>query len=58
MSVVEALRQNDSGTTSIYILLRCETSDAALEPRALEENPFITEIGLDLDRGDEQQRTD
>ena len=49
MSVVEELRQNDPARTKFYIRLHGETSDAALA-QALEQNPFVTEIGLSLDR--------
>ena len=54
MSVVEALRRNDPSKTTFYIRLRRETSDAALA-RALEQNPFVTEIMLDVDG---EQRAD
>ena len=54
MSVVEELRQNDPAMKSIRILLHVEPSDAELA-RALEQNPFVTEINLDLDG---EQRAD
>ena len=54
MSVIEALRQNDPARTTFNIRLRHETPNAALA-RALEQNPFVTEIILDLDRDEEQQ---
>ena len=49
MSIVEELRQNDPAMKSICILLHFETSDAALA-QALEQNPFVTDIVLDLER--------
>jgi len=53
MSVVDALRQNDPARTRFFhIRLREETSDLA---QALEQNQFITDIGLDMR---EEQRTD
>ena len=55
MSVVEELRQNDPAKTRIRIRLFYETSDADLA-QALEQNPFVTEIELDLHSNDEQQR--
>ena len=48
MSVVEELRQNDPAKTCIRIRLHDETSDAALA-QALEQNPFVTDIVLDVD---------
>ena len=54
MSVVDALRQNDPARTSTDINLSRETSDADLA-QALEQNQFITDIGLDMR---EEQRTD
>ena len=48
MSIVEELRQNDPAETRIRILLHRETSDAALA-QALEHNPFVTDIVLDLE---------
>ena len=48
MSILEILRQNDPEDTEIRIELRDETSDAALA-RALEQNPFVTDIVLDLE---------
>jgi len=47
MSVVNALLRNDPNVSSITIRLRSETSDADLA-RALEQNPFITEVYLYL----------
>ena len=47
MSVVEELRQNDPARKSIRILLMLESSDAALA-QALEQNPFVTDIVLNL----------
>ena len=52
MSVVEELRQNDPEMTAIRIALFDETSDLA---QALEQNPFVTEIELDLRFNDEQR---
>ena len=57
MSVVEELRQNDPENTFICLQLRYETSDAALA-RALELNPFVTRIRLNVDTDEEQQRPD
>ena len=54
MSVVEELRQNDPAKPSIRIRLHGETSDAALA-QALQQNPFVTEIILELDG---EQRAD
>ena len=54
MSVIEELRQNNPTRTCIWIRLRDETSDADLA-QALQQNPFVTEIGLDLE---EEQRAD
>ena len=54
MSVVEELLQNDPARVFIYIRLRRGISDAALA-RALEQNPFVTDIDLDLR---EEQRAD
>ena len=56
MSVVEELRQNDPARTHIVIRLigTGETSDADLA-RALQENPFVTAITLNLEG---VQRTD
>jgi len=54
MSVVQRLRQNDPARKFICIDLRLETSDADLA-EALEQNPFVTEIILDLEG---LQRTD
>ena len=48
MSVVQLLRQNNPARTSIWIELRDETSDADLA-QALEQNPFVTDIVLDLE---------
>ena len=48
MSIVEELRQNDPAMKSVSIFLRHETSDAALA-QALEQNPFVTDIILNLD---------
>jgi len=47
MSVVEELRQNNPATTEIRINLHDEPSDADLA-QALQQNPFITDITLDL----------
>ena len=58
MSVVEELRQNDPEDTAFYIVLHNETSDADLA-QALEQNPFVTEIHIDLEgdeEGEEQQQ--
>ena len=55
MSVVHTLRQNDPEKTAIRIELREEeTSDENLA-QALEQNPFVTEIELDLEG---EQRAD
>ena len=48
MSVVPALRRNDPAVTRIEINLRNETSDAGDLAQALEENPFITAITVNL----------
>jgi len=48
MTAVHRLRQNDPAQKSISILLRDEPSDADLA-QALEQNPFITDIGLFLE---------
>ena len=48
MTVVGALRRNDPERTRFCILLRDERSDADLA-QALEQNPFVTDITLDLD---------
>ena len=55
MSVVEELRQNDPENTFICLQLRYETSDAALA-RALEQNPFVTRIRLNMEDTEEQQQ--
>ena len=47
MSVIEELRQNDPARTTCYILLHRET-DADLA-QALEQNPFVADIGLNLE---------
>jgi len=47
MSVVELLRQNDPATTSILILLD-ENPGADLLAEALGQNPFVTNIAVDL----------
>ena len=47
MSAIEELRQNDPAMKSIRIRLSRETSDAALA-QALEQNPFVTDIVLNL----------
>jgi len=47
MSIVQQLRQNNPAMTSVRILLRLETSDADIA-QALEQNPFVTDIVLDL----------
>ena len=47
MSVVERLLRNDPAITDISIHLRLEPSDADLA-QALEQNPFVTEIDLNL----------
>jgi len=54
MSVVHRLRLNNPARTRFSILLRGETSDANLA-QALEQNPFVADIVLDLDG---VQRTD
>jgi len=48
MSAIEALQQNDPEGSCIIIELRDETSDANLA-QALEQNPFVTDITLDLE---------
>jgi len=48
MSVVQLLRRNDPGTIGVVIRLQEEPSDADLA-QALEQNPFVTEITLDLE---------
>jgi len=48
VSVIEKLRQNDPDKTAINIVLRDETSDADLA-QALEQNPFVTTIRLDVE---------
>ena len=47
MSIVEELRQNDPARKSIRIDLHYERSDADLA-QALEQNPFVTDIVLNL----------
>jgi len=47
-SALQWLRQNHPFRTTLRIRLRDETSDGALA-QALEHNPFVTEIILDLD---------
>jgi len=47
MSVVDLLLQNDPARTRITMRLRDEPSDADLA-QALEQNPFITGIDLDV----------
>ena len=54
MSVIEELRENNPATTVFIIALHDETSDADLA-EALEQNPFVTYLGLDVDR---EQRAD
>ena len=54
MSVVNTLAQNDPARTRFSIRLQAEPSDAALA-QALEQNPFITEIELNVDG---EQRVD
>ena len=48
VGVIEELRQNDRARTRFVIVLRHETSDADLA-EALEQNPFVNNIELDLD---------
>ena len=55
MSAVAELRQNDPAMKAIHIRLHFETSDAALA-RALEQNPFVTEIRLNMGDTEEQQQ--
>ena len=47
MSVARWLRRNDPAGTSIYILLHRETSNDDLA-QALAQNPFVTEVHMDL----------
>ena len=47
MSAIDRLRQNRPARTSFCIALRDERSDAELA-QALEQNPFVTEIDLNL----------
>ena len=54
VGVIDQLRQNDPARTRFYILLSLETSDADLA-QALEQNPFVTDISLNLA---EEQRQD
>ena len=56
VGVTEELRRNDPERTRFYIPLRDERSDAALA-QALEQNPFVTEINVDLE-GEEQRSAD
>ena len=49
MSVVDMLRYHNPARTAISIHLRDETSDADLA-EALEQNPFVTEIRVELER--------
>jgi len=51
MSAVELLRRNDPERTFFRIELREETSDADLA-QALEGNPFVTDLVLDLSFGE------
>ena len=48
VSVIEELRQNNPGRTKIRICLLDERSDADLAA-ALEQNPFVTDIQVDMD---------
>jgi len=52
VGVIEELRQNDPAKTCIRIRAADETSDAALA-HALEQNPFVREIVLDLYGGEQ-----
>ena len=54
MSVIEELRQNNPALTTINIALRSVPSDADLA-QALEQNPFVTVIWVDLEG---EQRAD
>ena len=47
MSVVDTLRENDPSRTQIMLSLNGESSDADLA-QALQQNPFITELAVDL----------
>jgi len=53
MSIIGILRQNNPATTCVGIHLDDESSGADLA-EALEQNPFVTSISLDLLLGDEQ----
>ena len=53
-SAAQRLRQNDPARTRFYIRLCDETTDANLA-EALEQNPFVTDIRLDVER---EQRAD
>ena len=54
MSVVDMLRENNPARTDISIWLRYAESDADLAG-ALAQNPFVTEIELNLSRRAESQ---
>jgi len=53
MSIIGILRQNNPATTCVGIHLDDESSGADLA-EALEQNPFVTSISLDLLLGDER----
>jgi len=57
MSVVNTLRQNNPRSACITIVLGRETLDADLA-QALQHNPFVREITLDLHGGGEQGAAD
>jgi len=58
LGVVEPLRQNDPNKTRLYIFLCLERSDADLIAQALEQNPFVTSISINLDFEGRGQRVD